>query len=245
MTKTGYFTKIWRQAFYQNIEDILSLLEKNKNAAILDVGCGGGEFTTLYNKRICSKNITGVDGVREKLELVKKKGIKKTKCFNFEKKWPLKSRAYDVVISNQVIEHINNLDLFISEIYRVLKSGGYAVISTENLSSWHNIGALILGYQDFSHHLIKKTHVGNPLSLHKNQKTGSWTNEQTKAIDDSDFPHVKITTFRSLRQIFEAYNFQYLSGRGSGYYPLPGIAAKYVSRIDPFHSHFITIKVKK
>jgi 2-polyprenyl-3-methyl-5-hydroxy-6-metoxy-1,4-benzoquinol methylase len=242
---TEYFTKIWRSAFYKNIDNILTLLEKNKQANVVDIGCGGGEFTVLYQNKIDTKNILGVDGVPDKLKLVRKRGIPKTLCFDLEQKWKLKSNAFDAVVSNQVFEHIANLDNFISETYRILKPGGYAVISTENLSSWHNIGALILGYQDFSHQLIKKVHTGNPMALHNSQKTGTWSNEESKGIDDSDFPHVKIVTYRSFRQVFEAYGLEYQRGYGSGYYPLPPFLANIVSRFDPYHSHFITIKIRK
>jgi len=116
----------------------------------------------------------GVDGQKDRLAAARKRGIK-TKQFDIEKKWPLSSNSFDVVVSNQVIEHLVGTDHFITEIKRVLKPGGYTVISTENLSSWHNIFALVLGYQDFSHHLIKKAHVGNPLSPHFGEKTVTWS----------------------------------------------------------------------
>jgi 2-polyprenyl-3-methyl-5-hydroxy-6-metoxy-1,4-benzoquinol methylase len=245
MNKIGYFTTIWRNAFYLNIENILSLLVHNKNASVIDIGCGGGEFTTMYKKKIGAKEITGADGVKNKLIFAKKHGVDKTICFDLSGKWPIKSNTYDVVISDQVIEHLYDYDIFISETHRILKPGGYAVISTENLSSWHNIFALILGYQDFSHQLIRKKHVGNSLSLHKDAKTGSWSNEETLGVDDSDYPHMKVPTFISLRQVFEAYGFKYIEGKGAGYHPLPGFLAKLAAKIDPYHSHFITIKFKK
>lgn len=49
-----------------------------------------------------------------------------------------------------MIEHVSNVDLFVSEVFRVLKKGGHAVISTENGSSWHNVFAAAMGWQIFS-----------------------------------------------------------------------------------------------
>ncbi len=239
-----FISKIWMEAYEHNIENILSLLDKKNGATIFDIGCGDGQQTVKYMDRIGGKVIVGSDGVKEKLAVAKKRGIV-TKCFNIEGKWPLKDREFDVITSNQVIEHILDLDNFLSEAYRILKPGGYFVVSTENLSSWHNIAALILGWQDFSHHLIKKAHVGNPLALHKNEETCSWSGEGNSGIDETGFPHIKILTYKSIRKIFEAYNFKFVRGLGSGYYPLFGKVSFLASEIDPYHSHFITIKVRK
>ena len=124
---------------------------------------------------------------------------------------------------------MTEIDSYISEIYRILKPGGYAIISTENLSSWHNIFALIIGWQAFSQHISKRYHIGNPLSPHFDEDLREgWT-------------HYIIFTFYSLQEIFKKYNFVIEEARGAGYYPLPG----YFAKIDSRHSHFITIKVRK
>ena len=53
------------------------------------------------------------------------------------------SNTYDTVVSFQVIEHIEDDKLFLEEIYRVLKPGGKAIISTPNIrhtlsrNPWH------------------------------------------------------------------------------------------------------------
>lgn len=239
-----FISKIWMEAYGHNIENILSMLDKKRGARILDIGCGDGQQTVKYLKKIGGSSIVGSDGVEEKLAVAKSRGII-TKCFNIEDRWPLKDQEFDVITSNQVIEHILDLDNFLSEAYRILKPGGYFVVSTENLSSWHNIIALILGWQDFSHHLIKKAHVGNPFALHRGEETCSWSGEGNSGIDETGFPHIKILTYKSIRRIFEAYNFTFVEGKGSGYYPLFGAFSLFASKIDPYHSHFITIKVRK
>lgn len=243
--KSSFLNKIWQEAYTKNTENICTLLERNPKATVLDVGCGDGQKTLQFRNKITCPFISGIDSVSDRLLAAKKRKVKPQIVANLEKKWPVKSDFYDVIVSNQVIEHIGDLDNFISEIYRVLKKGGYCVVSTENLSSWHNIFALILGFQDFSHHLIKKLHVGNPMSLHSGQKTVAWSAKDNSGVDDTAHPHIKILTYRSLIKVFEAYGFKYERGLGSGYYPLFGILSKFLSHIDPFHSHFITIKVRK
>ncbi|MDO8659004.1 MAG: class I SAM-dependent methyltransferase [Candidatus Parcubacteria bacterium] len=242
---SNFIEPLWNQAMEQNVVNIISLLVKNKNAVVLDVGCGDGKFTFQFKQKIGCRKIVGIEGDKQRIIEAKRNGINEIVDFDLEKKWPFPDKSFDVIISNQVIEHIVDLDLFISEIYRLLKPGGYCVISTENLASWHNIGALFLGYQDFSHHLISKKHVGNPLSIHYGEKTGGWGDKITKHDNSSIYPHIKIATYISLINIFKAYNFIFNKGKASGYYPLFGFLSTFASSIDPYHSHFITIKMVK
>lgn len=236
---------IWQEAYHQNDINILSLLETNNKAESIDIGCGDGVKTNKFRQKIGAKWIAGIDGVKGRLAAASKRRVKPIIYGDLEKKWRISNNQFDVVISNQVIEHVIDIDHFISEIKRVLKPNGYCVISTENLASWHNIIALILGYQDFSHHILRVSHVGNPLSPHYKEKTVAWSKEDNSGFDDTKFPHNKILTYKSLIKSFETYGFTFENGLGSGYYPFFGVIGKLLSRMDPTHSHFITVKMRK
>lgn len=41
---------------------------------------------------------------------------------------PLETESYDVVMANHILEHVDNLDKALSEIYRILKKGGFAIL---------------------------------------------------------------------------------------------------------------------
>lgn len=242
---SNFIESLWNESMNRNVTNITSLLEKNRKADVLDVGCGDGEFTMQFKQKIACSKIIGIDGDKKRIIMARKNGVDKVIAADLEKKWPFPNQSLDVVISNQVIEHIVNVDNFISEIYRLLRPGGYCVISTENLASWHNILALLLGYQDFSHHLISRRHLGNPLSIHYGEKTGKWGDKISSSNDSLVFPHIKIPTYISLVNIFKAYNFKFQMGKASGYYPLFGVFSSFASWIDPYHSHFITVKMVK
>jgi len=219
---------MWENAYKQNKKNIIDLVDKNSHAVFIDLGCDDGVWTKKIAQKINTKNVFGLDYVKARLNKAKTLKIK-TKKGNLNEKFPFRSNFFDVVHSNQVIEHLIEIDSFILEIYRILKPGGYAIISTENLASWHNIFSLVMGWQAFSQHVSKKYHIGNPLSPHfeEDLKEG-WT-------------HNIIFTLYSLKEIFKKYGFTIEEVRGAGYYPLPGVFAK----IDPYHSHFISIKIKK
>src|SRR5207237_1346369 len=77
---------------------------------------------------------------------------------------PIRDESFDAISSNQVIEHLSDTDIFLAESFRVLRPGGHVVVSTENMSSWHNLAALLLGWQAFSLTNItdKRSGIGNP-----------------------------------------------------------------------------------
>lgn len=141
--------RIYTNAVNQNHRNILRMLEKNKKAYFLDLGCDDGALTISMAQKIGTKNIHGVEIVKERIAMATKRSVK-VKKFDLNSKFIFKNNSFDVVHANQVIEHLYNSDNFISEIFRLLKPRGYAIISTENASSWCNIFASVMGWQIFS-----------------------------------------------------------------------------------------------
>lgn len=233
--KTNNLKKIvenqYVNARFLNDNNLIKLLEINKNAKLVDLGCDDGNFTIYLANKIKTKNIYGVDVITKRLELAHKRGIKTIK-FDLNKKFLLDDNFFDVVCANQVIEHLTDIDNFVEEIYRILKPNGYALISTENASSWSNIFASIMGWQIFSltNFSRKKWGLGNPLALHRGEKGEFhfWT-------------HKTILNIRGLKELFNLYNFKVEAVKGAGYFPLPSI----LGNIDKTHSHFLTFKIRK
>lgn len=97
-----------------------------KNSKILDIGCGDGEYTSLFCKN--NNKVVGID-VRNYVNPVFKK-------FEFiqanAEKLPFSDNSFNLVISFDVIEHIKDDEKAIKEIYRVLKPGGRIFLETPN-----------------------------------------------------------------------------------------------------------------
>ena len=82
---------------------------------LLDLGCGDQHIKPAAEKR--GFTYKGFDITDLNLE---------------NDKLPLADNVADIVVSLAVIEHIQNPDIFLSEIYRVLKPGGLIYLSTPN-----------------------------------------------------------------------------------------------------------------
>ena len=226
----NFLAGIYNSAAELNINNIISLVDSDRSAKLIDLGCDDGDITMRIAKKLQSKDITGIDIIEDELNKAKEKNIKTYKM-DLNNKLEFKDESYDVINANQVIEHIADVDLFVSEVKRILKKGGYAIISTENASSWCNIFASLMGWQIFSLTNFSKYRngIGNPFSLNSDSK------------EYSSWNHVRIWNIRGLKDYFELLGFEVIKITGAGYFPLPAVIGKF----DVTHSHFITYKILK
>jgi ubiquinone/menaquinone biosynthesis C-methylase UbiE len=96
-----------------------------------------------------SRNIElyGIEIDDQKVVYCQKKNIIIFKIDCEKDKIPVNDNFFDIIIINQVLEHTKELFFIFSEISRVLKNQGIAIIGVPNLASLHNRILLLFGYQ--------------------------------------------------------------------------------------------------
>ena len=107
-------------------------LDKIKNGALVDAGCGEGMFILPYAKKFRHINFTGWDKNEAHLffceNYSRKKGLKNT---HFEKRdltiVPQKTKA-DILLCIGTLQYIENDELVLSNFYKKLKQNGTAII---------------------------------------------------------------------------------------------------------------------
>jgi ubiquinone/menaquinone biosynthesis C-methylase UbiE len=227
-------------------EKIIGQFEEDNTSVYFDIGVGDGQFAKRCIERIKPGKAFGVDyrdnlkagldlsaGGKTKFELL---------IADIGDGLPLPDASVDIVTCSQVVEHLPNTDAFLIELYRILKPGGYAIISTENLSSWDDIFAILLGYRPFSVHYSYLRMVGNPFSPHNNEDISSSYDSSSGRF----YGHNKIFTLKAFRALATLYNFEVVSIYGAGYYPVPSKALmKFFSRVDKLHSKFMVVRLRK
>lgn len=235
-----YFEWFWREAKNNRKKRIINLLDLNPGARLLDCGCDDGSFTLILADKINTNKKYGIEIDETAINKARQNNIIVKKS-DLNYKFPFANSFFDVIVADQVIEHLWDLDNFASEIRRTLKHKGYVIISTENLASWHNIGALILGLQPFTGPTISKYQVLGFHPLTPNIK--SMSNKYSHTPDMP--PHTKVLTLTGLISLFRLYKFQIEQIQVSGYFPFPPFLEQLLNKIDKKHSFFITIKVRK
>lgn len=117
---------------------------------LLDVGCWDGGFTRRCASALGAGRVLGVEVYEGPAAEAEAKGIEVARIDLESGRLPWPDGSVDVLVCNQVLEHLKNVWLPMSEMHRVLRPGGRAVLSVPNLSALHNRVLLALGRQPTS-----------------------------------------------------------------------------------------------
>tara|TARA_B100000035_G_scaffold179193_1_gene152862 strand:- start:123 stop:851 length:729 start_codon:yes stop_codon:yes gene_type:complete len=118
-----------RYKTFEKIKGIINNIDKklDSSTTILDYGCGDGKFVKYFlDEKI---NAYGCDlkfkksGITKSLIKLKKIKLMDSDTFRI----PFENEKFDIVISNQVFEHVADYDLAFKEISRVLKKEGISL----------------------------------------------------------------------------------------------------------------------
>ena len=97
---------------------------------IMELGCGTGKNTAFLTE--AGQQIVAVDFSPGMLRQAKSK-IKSAHVFfvvaDLTKPWPCKDEAFELIVCNLVLEHIEDLDAVFAQVSRALKTGGQFFLS--------------------------------------------------------------------------------------------------------------------
>lgn len=233
----GLFGRMY-QSLYEGAaarykKEIVKMIGRHQEPVdLLDCGCDDGQWTLELAKSLPGARLHGVEIVPEAAAQARQQGIA-VESFDLNGPFPYASNTFDIVHANQLFEHLHDTDRFLSEVFRVLKPGGELILCTENLSSWHNVMSLVMGWQPFSLTNITSmaAQIGNPLALHKGaggQRPASWQ-------------HVRVMALGGLKGLLIAHGYKITRVAGAGYFPLPG----WLGSLDKRHASFIVVAARK
>lgn len=125
--------KFLRKQYYLTISRYRLASEYVANKIVLDAGCGSGYGSTILT-RAGAKKVYGIDNNLESIKYCRIHSRNKKTVFQQENLTSLSfpENFFDLICSFEVIEHIVDYRLAISELYRTLKPGGLLILSTPN-----------------------------------------------------------------------------------------------------------------
>ena len=120
----------------QNIINTLGIKNENKpleKIKILDIGCGGGLLSEPMSR--LGAEVVGIDASEKNISVAKLHAMKnnlniKYLCASPETlKTDLK---FDVILNMEIIEHVENINLFLESCSKLLNKGGIMFVATIN-----------------------------------------------------------------------------------------------------------------
>ena len=101
-------------------------------ARVLDLGCGEGAFAAELAQ--AGADVLCVDVAEEPLRRARAAHPElRTQLIDGEGEWELADASFDAVWAGEVIEHVADTARWLSELRRVLRSGGLLLLSTPQL----------------------------------------------------------------------------------------------------------------
>ena len=132
---------------------LMDVLPKNKNAKILDIGCGLGQYMVKL-RELDYTSVLGIDISTEAINICKSKRLNAIQIPNINEFKVLESEKFDFAILSHVLEHLPK-DKVIDTLFHIreylLSKNGFLVIMVPNAQS---LSGAYWTYEDFTHNTM-------------------------------------------------------------------------------------------
>ncbi|HEY8063944.1 MAG TPA: class I SAM-dependent methyltransferase [Methylosinus sp.] len=143
--------------FFQRRGEIIALIPERRRR-ILEIGCGAGIFAASIEG---AEEIWGIEPTAHAAEQAAGR-LFKVICAPFDiAKSKLSEQYFDIIICNDVIEHMHDHDLFFEEIKKFISPGGVLIGSIPNVRYYNNLYN-ILFHKEWSYAdsgILDKSHL--------------------------------------------------------------------------------------
>jgi 2-polyprenyl-3-methyl-5-hydroxy-6-metoxy-1,4-benzoquinol methylase len=186
-------------------EEILKYLKQEM--IVLDLGAGAGIIPEM-NFRGKAKKIYGLDPDKR---VTSNPFLDSSVCSTAEE-MSFESEMFDMIICQNVMEHIEKPELMLTQVKRVLKNGGLFIVKTPNRNHYVSLGARItpLKFHQWYNQLRGREEEDTFKTFyHFNSKLA-----QKKFIDDAGLKTVSINFFERRPEYLRLNPLTYLIGIG-------------------------------
>lgn len=167
---------------------------------VLDLGCGAGTPTKILMNDPERFSVTGADLSRVALEAYRRATGRDAVQLDAQR-LPFADASFDVVVSDDVIEHLVDTDAYAKEIGRVLVPRGWLFLSTPNLAAWFNRLGLLAGLQPAFTEVSFEKVFGRP--------------------GDDIVGHLRLFTSRATCEFLEHHGFECVDVKGARFDAIP------------------------
>ena len=115
-----------------------------KGLSILDIGCGGGLISEPMAR--LGGDVTGIDASERNIKIAQshsKKSNLKIRYLNKSPEQLNEFEKFDVILNLEIVEHVEDVNLYIKSCFKLLKKNGIMFTATLNRSFMSYIKAII------------------------------------------------------------------------------------------------------
>lgn len=176
--------------------DSINESSKYAKGKLLDIGCGDKPYYQIFSKKVDSYvglDLYGGDVVGSALKL------------------PFKNNSFDTILSTQVIEHVNDPQVMVKEIHRVLKKNSCVILTAPLFWCLHEEPN---DYFRFSKYSLSKLFKDNKFEIIYIKERGNWfitVGQMTSLLLESSFNKIFIKHPKRVLQMVIQYLFFNLS----------------------------------
>ena len=185
------FNPIRIEYITEKIKEEFNLINRNNNflkdLKILDIGCGGGLISEPLAR--LGGEVTGIDASEKNIKVAKLHSKKNNLNINYLNKSPEQlnnSEKFDIVLNLEVVEHVENVDLYIKSCSNLLKKNGIMFTATLNRTIVSYIKAIV-GAEYILRWLPIGTHDWNkfikPEELEKKLSSANFSTIDVKGLE--------------------------------------------------------------
>ena len=185
------FNPIRIEYITEKIKQEFNLINRNNNflkdLKILDIGCGGGLISEPLAR--LGGEVTGIDASEKNIKVAKLHSKKNNLNINYLNKSPEQlnnSEKFDIILNLEVVEHVENVDLYIKSCSNLLKKNGIMFTATLNRTIVSYIKAIV-GAEYILRWLPIGTHDWNkfikPEELEKKLSSANFSTIDVKGLE--------------------------------------------------------------
>ena len=115
-----------------------------KNLKILDMGCGGGLISEPMSR--LGAEVTGIDASDKNIQVAKLHAKQNNLKINYLNTVPenlSQQNKFDIILNLEVVEHVENLDLYLSSCFKLLRKNGIMFTATINRTFTSYLKAIV------------------------------------------------------------------------------------------------------
>ncbi|HEX6638455.1 MAG TPA: class I SAM-dependent methyltransferase [Steroidobacteraceae bacterium] len=191
------------EAIWPQEKSLLNFYRLPRNARVLDVGAGTGEFSARVADHLPEAQVLGVELLPASVELARRKhaGLAPRLKFEVGDAFHLTQSddTFDLVANRHMVQSVPHVDRVLAELVRVTKPGGHVHLLAEDYSMLHMMSGPLdpdvfwrKGPVEFSERTGTDSRIGRK----------AWTLMRAAGLKDVRVDYVVVDTLRVPRRVF-------------------------------------------